>query len=360
MIAGAIVLAALAACQGAAKEKQPPRRVGPSAAAEVAAAPSDVPAGTPSDVSSQVPSDVSFEMPPASAADAAPPSPDGASHCGEAPEQAEARANMARMAEAHRALEEQLARVRDAYLEYARKLFERRPWEELPGAMREFAVEASAVPGWRPVAADGLEWALREATLLESACRSLRADPAACDTADGIASEGAHDCRLLAQLLDSVHQLAQGESLDQAVPLVGSTDDPALIDAGRAALLGGDVAACDRFGKRGQSPADWATAFCRAVAGRDRAACDGLSEPRERARCGMFAAWLLSAIGHPFATGGAGEAVLLRRLDELAQGEDCGARALALLAAGAEVAAAFVPSPLVLPEIERERGLAPP
>ncbi|MBI5501500.1 MAG: hypothetical protein HY907_14740 [Deltaproteobacteria bacterium] len=367
-VLGTIALAAMAACQLAGKEPERRRRTAPGPPPPALAAPDAAAEPVPGTLPSPAPAEPAVPAGPDEAS-ALPPRPPGTvgvptpppadEHCPEPPEVGQARANMARMAEERRDLAEKLGVVRSQLLAFAKKLLDRRPWEEIRATAADFATTAGSVPGWRPVSPDLLEAAIRETALFSSACRSLGPDPSACRTASGLAQPGGPGCEMLAGLLSAGRRLAQGELADPARAAAGRPTDPEQREAGAAALFGGDVAACERWRERSGGATDLQVALCLAVAGRDLAPCDGLPAPRGPSTCRLFAGWLLATLGKlPAADPATAED--FRRLDGLASGTDCETTAMELLASDRGVAAALVPEPLIGPDVERERGLAPP
>jgi len=362
------VLAALAACQISATEPERKRRAEPAPPLPAPAVTDRAPAQEPPPVPAPPPQAPTVPPvpqepnpvpphPPEAAGEPA-PFPEG-QHCPEPPEVGQARENMAQMARERQDLAEKLGLVRSQLLAFAKKLLDRRPWEEIRATARDYAATASAVPGWWQVPPEVLEAAIRETALLSAACRSLGPDRSACEAADGLAVSGGPTCHTLAGLLSAGRRLAQGELGDATHPPAGSAADPEQRESSAAVLSGGDTAACELWRRRSGGETDIQVALCLAVAGRDLAPCDGLPGPRGPSTCRMLAGWLLAALGKAPAADPA-TAEQFRRLDALASGADCETTAMELLVADPGLAAALVPEPAVVPDIERERGLAPP
>jgi hypothetical protein len=268
---------------------------------------------------------------------------------------------MARLAAEHRALSDALAPARDGLTAYAAELFTRRPWEEIPARVRALVARAEAVPGWGPVDAGAIEAAVRDAAIWEAACRAVRTDPGACDSADGIRFEGERDCRVFSRWLEFSGRLARNEDVESAARgTIVPSDSPPGAAGGVGALLRGDASRCGSFARPDEGRGGWAGALCQATASRSRTPCDAVEPARRASTCRVLAMRLIEAAGHEPWPAEPADAAALRVLDGLATGTDCAARAVEWLASDAAVAAAFSPWPLELPEVERRRGLAPP
>lgn len=282
------------------------------------------------------------------------------SHCREPPERTAAREGMRRMAEAHAQMTEQLRTLRTELEAQAAGLAEDLSLQRIPQIAADIAARVAGIPGARPVNADFIASLLREAAFWGALCRALGRGLAGCDPLDVGDSSEALYCRSAARLVWLARKRQARPSL---VSVVGrafgwSWDQIPDERTWQIVFHGWPETACARLG--GSDPPDrWYGPICRALAARDVSRCGSLTDASHRRAC---AALVHALLGPGVAAGDAPTAageMLREYVAPSGTGSRCAASLPLVIAEMLDAAGVLEPGPLVLPDIERERGLAP-
>ena len=283
------------------------------------------------------------------------------SHCGEPPERIAARENMRQMAERHAQMSARLLALRTELEAQAKGIMDGLTLEGIPAIAADLAARAAEVPDTPPVNARFLEKLLREGAFWAVLCRALQNGPAECDRLDSAGPGDGGYCRSVVRLVQLARERPSGLSLFSAIGRVFGWSLEQLRDERiwQVVLRGKSEAACDRL-VRPEPPERWPGPLCRALAARDVSRCAALADDSRRRTCAALVHAILgpgTAVGdQPSAAG----ALLRERVAPTGPGSPCAAGAARIPAELFDAVGVFEPGPLVLPDIERERGLAPP
>ncbi|MBN1770006.1 MAG: hypothetical protein JXB32_02000 [Deltaproteobacteria bacterium] len=242
-----------------------------------------------------------------------------------------------------------LARLREAFVVSAKELVTNNAWGSIPELAARTAGQVSKVPDWHVVAAGDLDPPLREAAVHALVCRGLRDGSGACTSADALLPAGAALCVDAVRVLQQARALRQGLPFEPVAKAVGFPDDPALVQAARAALAEGNAGDCARLGPGPGEPSGWSEALCRVLAAGDPARCDDDPDPSRRAVCRGMARALLDTVGRPLPSPGPPLEEMYRRWSLGGDAvPECLAEPLAVLTLDARVQAVFAPETAAL------------
>ncbi|MBI5489728.1 MAG: hypothetical protein HY905_20510 [Deltaproteobacteria bacterium] len=369
------LVVAVGACQRARPSAPPP----PDATADPAASgdagdavvPAERPGGiVPGDGTGAAGADETGEMP---GPDDAGPAPDAAeapagdafdtgynSHCLEPPERDVARRQMREMADRHAQATERLSALRDEFETRTTGILADLSLEVIDAVAAEFVPRLVALHGGERAGAGSLAVLLHQAASVAVLCRALRAGPQECDRPDAAAFGDPGNCRATVRLLELARERPGTIGLRSFLTLtLGWQDEAAAADLiWQVALRGLPESWCDRLAVPG-SPDHWALPLCRSVAARDASRCTAFQGEWRRTTCGA----LVHALLGPEESGADAPDALAALLREWVaapeSGPTCEAAARRVLDQLLDASGIFDPGRLVLPDAERNRGLAP-
>jgi hypothetical protein len=265
------------------------------------------------------------------------------------------------MAERHAAMAARLLALRAELEAQAKSIVAGLALERIPAIAAELAARAAEVPDAPPVNAGFLENLLREIAFWAALCRALQNGLAECDRLDFAGRGDDVCCRSAARLVHLARVRPSELSLLSAIGRMFRWTLDQMRDERiwQAVFHGKGEATCDRLAGP-DPPEGWHGPLCRALAARDVSRCTALADDSRRRTC----AALVHAILGPGTAAGdqpsAAGALLRECVAPTGPSSPCAAGAARIPAELFDAVGVFEPGPLVLPDIERERGLAPP
>lgn len=356
------------ACQLPARER---RMSGPAApgrpAADADFAPSAAAAGSADGAADVAPDERQGEVAPAVAvreairdAGAAPAEGGDGSHCGEPPERIAARENMLRFADEYAQRSARLQALRAELEGQAKSLADDLSLERIPAVAADFAARTAGVPGAPPSDAGLLASLLYDIAFWAVLCRALQDGLAECNRLDADEPRNGDCCRSVARLVWLARERPRELSLRSAVGRMfgGNWQQQRDERLWQVVLRGKSEAAC--AGLVSEDPdVNWRGPLCRALAARDVSRCAAITGDSRRRTCVALVHAILgpgtAAGDQPSAAG----ALLREYVVPTGSGTLCAEVIPRIVTEVFDAAKVFKPGPLVLPEIERERGLAP-
>ncbi|MBI5500691.1 MAG: hypothetical protein HY907_10655 [Deltaproteobacteria bacterium] len=372
----ALLFAATGACQSARVDRPQP----PDAAAR--AAPDVVPPASfaadegtgdtrPSAVARRPPgraADAATGSAPAEAAPVAataatgeePPDSGYDDHCLEPPERDAARRNMRAMADRHARATEGLRALRTDLEAKAGGIFAALSLAAIDPIAAELVPRVAELHGGEWAGAGSLAVLLHQAASVAVLCRALRDGPGPCDRLEGAGSGDAGSCRSTVRLLELARERPGTIGWRSFISLTfGWQDEDAAAELiWQAALRRLPESWCDRLAVP-DAPDHWARPLCRAVAARDPSRCSDFQGEWRRTTCGALVHALLGPEEPEADPPGAFAALLREWVASPETGPTCEAAARRVLDELLDAAGIFDPGTLVLPDVERARGLAP-
>ncbi len=289
-----------------------------------------------------------------------PPDSGSGAHCPEPPERIAAREHMRQMAERHAGTAARLRALRAELEAHAKSITDGLSPERIPGIAADLAARAAEAPDAPPVNAGFLGNFLGEVAFWAALCRALQDGPAECDRLDSAGSGDGGYCRSVARLVRLARKRPSGLSPLGAIGAAFGWTWDRLPDerTWQVVFHGKSEAACERLA--GPDPPErWHGPLCRALAARDVSRCAALADDSRRRTCAALVHALLgpgtAAGDRPSAAG----ALLREHVAPTGPGSPCVAGIPRVLAELFNAVDVFEPGPLVLPDIERQRGLAP-
>jgi hypothetical protein len=357
----------LGACQLPARERrmsEPTAPGRPAAGADVA--PPATMAGSVDGAANVAPVDEGGEAAPAVAVPEAArdaggePAEGGGSHCNEPPERTAARESMRWMANEYAQMSARLRALRAEFEAQAKGLADDLSLERIPAIAADLAARSAEVPGAPAADAGFLASLLHEIAFWAVLCRALRDGLAECDRLDALEPPDGDCCRSVVRLVWLAHERPRELSLRSTLARMFGGNWQQLRDERiwQVVLRGRSETVCEGLVAE-DADGNWRGPLCRALAARDVSRCavlTGDSRPR------ICVALVHAILGPGTAAGdqpSAAGALLRELVAPSGYNSPCAEVMPRIVTEVFDAAGAFKPGPFVLPDIERERGLAP-